>query len=457
MKHVHILGIGGTFMGGVAVLAKSLGFRVTGSDQALYPPMSTLLASEGIEIFEGYDDFQSLAALNPDEIIIGNALSRGKPVVEWVLNQGIRYTSGPEWLSRHVLQDRWVLGVSGTHGKTTTSSLLAWILECAGLNPGFLIGGEPLNFGVSARLGSSPFFVIEADEYDTAFFDKRSKFVHYHPKTLVINNLEYDHADIFPNLEAIQQQFHHVIRTVPGIGQIIYPAGVGSIEAVLNRGCWSSLVAIGAKGSAWFAGEVAPDGSEFTVYYQGKAVSKVEWGLLGYHNISNALAAVAAAHHAGVPPRFCVEALRTFRSVARRLEIKGKIAGGATLFDDFAHHPTAISMTLEGLRAKVGEKPIVAIVDIRSNTMKMGVHQHTLANSLRGADVVILHPGLESTWDVESVAAALPNCLVLRKISGIVDWVQQHIVPDWQVVVMSNGGFGGLHQKLLNMTPVVSN
>lgn len=455
MKHVHILGIGGTFMGGVAVLAKSLGFKVTGSDLALYPPMSTLLAAEGIEIIEGYDNPQLLAALKADEIIIGNALSRGKPVVEWVLNQGIPYTSGPEWLWRHVLSSRWVLAVAGTHGKTTTSSLLAWILECAGLTPGFLIGGEPLNFGVSARLGEGPFFVIEADEYDTAFFDKRSKFVHYHPKTFVINNLEYDHADIFPNLEAIQRQFHHAIRMVPGIGQIIYPSGVPSIESVLSQGAWSTLLPIGHADNEWFASDISPDGSAFSVYHRGRLLSQVEWDLLGHHNISNALSAMAAAHHAGVLPEVSVEALKTFRSVARRLQWKGKIGAEANLFDDFAHHPTAIALTLQGLRAKVGKKPIVAIVDIRSNTMKMGVHRDTLAPSLKEADMVILHPGVEAGWDVQKVADDLPQCWVINEVNAIVEWVKSHLSPNWQVVVMSNGGFGGLHQKLLELTPVV--
>ncbi len=457
-KHIHILGICGTFMGGIAVLAKALGYRVTGSDTAVYPPMSTLLEEAGIEIISGYDAVQ-LEAISPDEVIVGNALSRGKPVIEALLNRSWRYTSGPEWLGRELLHNRFVLAVSGTHGKTTTSSMVAWILEYAGMKPGFLIGGAPLNFGVSARLGETPFFVIEADEYDTAFFDKRSKFMHYRPRTCIINNIEFDHADIFPTIEAIEQQFHHLVRTIPGDGQIIYPQCDQRVAAVLAQGCWSSTVAVG-QASTWAAIESLPDGSAFTVTYQGESVGRLEWALLGQHNVQNALAALAAAHHAGVDPCCAVESLAQFRSVARRLEVKGRVKG-VTVYDDFAHHPTAIEMTLAGLRARVGENPILAIVDIRSNTMKRGVHQATLANSLKAADCVFVHHGADLGWDLASVIVTLQQQGIVAEafseIEPIVVRALQQVGSQWHILVMSNGGFGGIHQKVLEGLQTCSN
>ena len=447
--HLHIAGIGGTFMGGIAVLAKALGHTVTGCDANLYPPMSTLLASANIPVISGYDAAQ-LDGLACDCVIIGNALSRGNPLVEAVLNQSVPYTSGPEWLAQHVLQNRIVIAVSGTHGKTTTASMVAWILDCAGLDPGFLIGGEPLNFGVSARLGTGRYFVVEADEYDTAFFDKRSKFVHYHPQICIINNLEYDHADIFPNLEAIQQQFHHLVRTIPSQGALIYPAQTPTIEAVLQKGCWSRQIPLEDK-NTWHVADLTPSGDAFTLYQAGKMVGRVEWPLLGRHNIANALAAVAASMEAGVSAEMAVASLCTFQSVARRLEVKGHI-DKITVYDDFAHHPTAIATTLAGLRAKVGESPILAILDIRSNTLKMGVHQDSLSNSLILANHVILHKTPQIAWDVQQVANAHPNAQVVDSIEPILQWVQQNRYTPLHVLIMSNGGFGGLYQKLLSLT-----
>lgn len=446
--HIHIIGICGTFMGGIATLAKALGHTVTGCDLNVYPPMSTLLESQGVKIIQGYEAEQ-LDRLKPDLVIIGNALSRGKSIIEAVLNRQIPYTSGPQWLGEAVLQDRFVMAVSGTHGKTTTTSLLAWILEFAGMTPGFLVGGNPLNFGVSARLGESSFFVIEADEYDTAFFDKRSKFVHYHPRTCIINNLEFDHADIFPNLAAIQQQFHHLIRTVPSEGQIICRAGDKAVDEVLGKGCWAPVVRVGSSESAWFVTDIQGGGSTFTVHHEGEVVGTVHWDLLGQHNIENALVALAAAKHAGIAPEVAIEGLQTFRSVARRLEFKGAVAG-VTIYDDFAHHPTAIETTLAGLRAKVGSQPICAIVDLRSNTMKEGVHRDTLADSLKGADQVFFHQGEGVLWDVKTAASQMPNAQVFTDIDAIITAVQKSVVPGLQVLVMSNGGFGGLPQKLLD-------
>jgi UDP-N-acetylmuramate: L-alanyl-gamma-D-glutamyl-meso-diaminopimelate ligase len=446
--HIHILGICGTFMGGIASLARALGHTVTGCDLNVYPPMSTLLEAEGIKMIQGYEADQ-LDALKPDLVIIGNALSRGKPIVEAVLNRQIPYTSGPQWLGEVVLQDRFVMAVSGTHGKTTTTSLLAWILECAGMSPGFLVGGNPLNFGVSARLGDSSFFVIEADEYDTAFFDKRSKFVHYRPRTCIVNNLEFDHADIFTNIEAIQQQFHHLIRTVPSEGQIICRAGDGRVSEVLAKGCWTPVVRVGSKESSWYVDHIQEGGHIFTVYHEGQKVGGVEWDLLGHHNIENALVALAAAKHAGIAPEVALEGLRTFRSVARRLELKGEVAG-VRVYDDFAHHPTAIATTLAGLRAKSGAQPIWAIVDLRSNTMKQGIHRETLAMSLQEADRVLFHQGDGVQWDLAIVASGMKNSMVFTSVEDILAELQKSVSKGVQVVVMSNGGFGGLPQKLLD-------
>ncbi|MGY8866605.1 MAG: UDP-N-acetylmuramate:L-alanyl-gamma-D-glutamyl-meso-diaminopimelate ligase, partial [Methylophagaceae bacterium] len=385
--HIHILGICGTFMGGVALLARSLGMKVSGSDANVYPPMSDQLKAAGIELQEGY--LAEHMKPKPDLVVIGNAMSRGNPAVEYVLNEGLAYTSGPQWLANNVLKDRWVLAVSGTHGKTTTSSLLAWILEDAGLAPGFLIGGVPGNFGEAARLGDTPFFVIEADEYDTAFFDKRSKFVHYHPRTLVVNNLEFDHADIFDDLAAIQKQFHYLIRTVPSEGLIIIPPDEVDIDETFSMGCWSKKQTVGLEAGDLQATEVSTDGSEFKVQYQGKFQANVNWQMLGRHNVSNALAAIAAARHVGVNISQACEALAAFKGIKRRMELYGEVKG-IRVYDDFAHHPTAIESTIKGLKANIGERKLIAILELRSNTMRMGIHKESLANCLQVADRVIL-------------------------------------------------------------------
>ncbi|MDX1253085.1 MAG: UDP-N-acetylmuramate:L-alanyl-gamma-D-glutamyl-meso-diaminopimelate ligase [Gammaproteobacteria bacterium] len=446
--HIHILGVCGTFMGGIAVLARQLGYRVTGSDASVYPPMSTQLTEQGIELMEGYDP----AHLDPvpDCVVIGNALSRGNPAVEYALNRGLNYTSGPAFLAEHLLQNRWVLAVAGTHGKTTTSSMLAWILEYAGLKPGFLIGGVPGNFSISARLGEAPFFVVEADEYDTAFFDKRSKFVHYRPRTLVMNNLEFDHADIFPDLEAIKRQFHHLVRTVPGNGLIVSNAQDDNLDDVLERGRWTPVEYFGEEDTAgWSARDVAPDGSGFDVWWADAHMGRVAWPLLGRHNVHNALAAIAAARHAGVMPRHAVAALAEFAGVKRRMEQRG-VVNGVTVYDDFAHHPTAIQTTLEGLRKRVGDQRIIAVLEPRSNTMRMGVHQQMLAPSLALADEVILYQPADIGWDVSAVASSLgAKAAVFDTVPAIVTHLAGHAQTGDHVLIMSNGGFGGIHAKLI--------
>ena len=445
---LHILGICGTFMGGLALLARALGHEVSGSDTNVYPPMSTQLAEQGISLLEG-DDPGHLRP-EPDLVIIGNAYSRGQPQVEHVLNSGLRYCSGPQWLSEQVLQQRWVLAVSGTHGKTTTTALLSWLLEDAGLQPGFLIGGVAENFGLSARLGEAPFFVIEADEYDTAFFDKRSKFVHYRPRTLIINNIEFDHADIFPDLAAIQRQFHHLLRTVPGMGQVIHPVADPAVAEVLEMGCWSECQGFSAGGEAdWSVRPLNEDYSRLAFFHQGQAIAEVEWPLIGRHNAGNALAAVAAACHAGVPAARACESLAGFLSVKRRLEKLGE-PRGISLYDDFAHHPTAIRSTLEALRQRVGQAPIRAILEPRSNTMRMGVHGRTLAQALQGADQVLLYrpPGLD--WDPGETLADLDDRIqVYDRVTDIIADLQQQARPGDHLLVMSNGGFEGLPQRLL--------
>ncbi|UPR35425.1 UDP-N-acetylmuramate:L-alanyl-gamma-D-glutamyl-meso-diaminopimelate ligase [Vibrio cyclitrophicus] len=445
--HIHILGICGTFMGGAAVLARQLGHKVTGSDANVYPPMSTLLESQGIEIIEGFDPSQ--LEPRPDLVVIGNAMSRGNPCVEYVLDNNLRYTSGPQWLQEFLLHDRWVLAVSGTHGKTTTSSMLAWILEDCGYAPGFLVGGVLGNFGISARLGESMFFVVEADEYDSAFFDKRSKFVHYHPRTLVVNNLEFDHADIFDDLEAIKRQFHHLIRTVPSNGRIFSPKQDAAIQDVLSRGCWSETESSGELGD-WDAKKLVKDGSKFEVYFQGEFVGTVDWDLVGDHNVNNALMAIAAARHVGVTPDLACESLATFINTKRRLEFKGEVAG-VSVYDDFAHHPTAIELTLGGLRNKVDKKKIIAVLEPRSATMKRGVHKETLADSLKQADSTYLFQPDNIDWSVQDVADA---CHQPAHVSDDMDAFVAKIVSEAQagdqILVMSNGGFGGIHQKLLD-------
>ncbi len=452
--HLHILGICGTFMGGIALLARAKGHKVTGSDQNVYPPMSTQLERAGIELMSGYDASHLQPA--PDIVVVGNAMSRGNPAVEYMLDAGLPYTSGPQWLAEHILQDRWVLAVAGTHGKTSTAALLAWILEDAGLNPGFLIGGVPENFGVSARLGDAPFFVVEADEYDTAFFDKRSKFIHYHPRTLIMNNLEFDHADIFEDLEQIQKQFHFLVRTVPASGLIITPLLDGNLHDVLDMGCWTGLEHFDVDSQAqWHAELLKADGSIFRLVADGVVQGEVNWDLIGRHNVSNALAAIAAARHAGVPVNVAIDALGRFVNVKRRLELRGQ-ENGITVYDDFAHHPTAIKTTLQGLRDKVGKQGrILAILEPRSNTMKMGFHASELPESLADADMVFIYATDDIQWDVPAVFKGLrEKAKVFTSTDDIVDAVYSFSQPGDHVLVMSNGGFENIHQRLLDRLKV---
>ncbi|NIR60495.1 MAG: UDP-N-acetylmuramate:L-alanyl-gamma-D-glutamyl-meso-diaminopimelate ligase [Gammaproteobacteria bacterium] len=448
--HIHILGICGTFMAGVARLAREAGHTVSGSDANVYPPMSTQLAETGIGVAEGYDPARLTSA--PDWAVIGNALSRGNPMVEAVLDRELPYTSGPAWLAEHVLAGRQVLAVAGTHGKTTTSAMLAWILEHAGLAPGFLIGGMPGDFGVSARLGAGKPFVIEADEYDTAFFDKRSKFVHYRPRTLVINNIEYDHADIFPDLSSIQRQFHHLVRTVPGNGLIVTAAVDTAIEQVLDMGCWTPIerfaVDGGGQATSWTARCLSADGGAFEIRHDGHPAAQVRWGLVGEHNVHNGLAAVAAAHHAGVAPATAAEALGRFRGVRRRLERIAEV-DGVSVYDDFAHHPTAIARTLEAMRARVGDSPITVVLEPRSNTMRLGLHRETLAPALRAADRVMLFRPSDLDWDLGAVAQALPWAAVFESVEAIVEELGLSARAGEHVIIMSNGGFGGIHARLV--------
>ncbi len=442
--HIHILGICGTFMGGLAVLARAAGHKVTGCDANVYPPMSTQLEAQGIALIEGYGVEQ--VKLDPDVFVIGNVVTRGNPLMEEILNRGLSYVSGPQWLREHVLHGRWVLGVAGTHGKTTTSAMLAWILEHAGMNPGFLIGGVPQNFGVSARLTETPFFVIEADEYDTAFFDKRSKFVHYAPRTAVMNNLEYDHADIFPDLAAIETQFHHLVRTVPGNGLIVANGAETALDRVIARGAWTPVERFGGSGT-WQAGEADTDGA-FTVQHAGAVQGRVQWQLLGAHNRQNALAAIAAARHAGVPVALAIEALGRFENVKRRMEVRGT-QRGVTVYDDFAHHPTAIATTVAGLRRRVGAARILAVIEPRSNTMKLGVMKQALPGSLQEADRVYCYSG-GLNWDAAEALAPLGNkAEVHADLDALIKAIAAHAQSGDQVLVMSNGGFGGIHEKLL--------
>jgi len=444
--HLHILGIAGTFMGGLAQLARAAGHKVTGSDAQVYPPMSTQLEQAGIDFTEGFDPAQ--LDINPDVVVVGNVMSRGKPIIETMLNRSLPYTSGPQWLYENLLRDRWVLAVSGTHGKTTTASMLAWILEYAGLNPGFLIGGVPGNFGVSARLGEAPYFVIEADEYDTAFFDKRSKFVHYHPRTLIINNLEFDHADIFPDLAAIQRQFHHLVRIVPGEGLIIHPAGVPVIDETLATGCWTPTVTLAEDENAnWHYSAVASDYSSFKIKIDGAPAGQVKWDLIGQHNAANAVAALAAAKHVGVSVEDGIAALNKFEGVKRRLELRAQ-TNGVRVYDDFAHHPTAISTTLTALRAKVGDDRIIAVFEPRSNTMRMGVHKGTLGAAFSNADQLWVYAPPDLDWNTETLNAPV-NTKILDSIDTLVDKLSQQSQAGDHILIMSNGGFGGLHNKLI--------
>lgn len=441
--HIHILGICGTFMGGIAAIAKALGHKVTGSDQNVYPPMSTQLEALGIELIQGYDVAQLEAA--PDMVVIGNAMSRGNPCVEYVLEKGLPYTSGPEWLKHNLLQNSWVLAVAGTHGKTTTASMLAWILEYAGLKPGFLIGGVVQNFGISARLGETPFFVIEADEYDTAFFDKRSKFVHYLPRTLILNNLEFDHADIFTDLAAIQTQFHHLLRVVPGQGKVIWPSDENALAEVIKKGLWSEQEQLGKE---WDYQLVARDGSEFNVLLNNNVVGTVTWQAIGEHNVKNAIMAIAAARHVGIPVESAIAALAEFISPKRRMELKGQ-ANNIAVYDDFAHHPTAITTTIAGLKAKVGDEKVWAVLEPRSNTMKMGVHQDTLLDSLSAADEVVLFEPENLSWSLaEKAQQAGAHCF--SSTQQIIDYLVDRVQPHDHILVMSNGGFENIHQRLLS-------
>ena len=450
---IHILGICGTFMGGIAELAGELGHEVTGSDMNVYPPMSTQLLKQGIKLMQGYD----AAHIDPavDCVIVGNVIRRGNPAMEHVLNQQIPYISGPQWLAENVLKNRWVLAVSGTHGKTTTSSLLAWILESAGKKPGFLIGGVPENFGCSARLGDSPYFVIEADEYDSAFFDKRSKFIHYHPKTLILNNLEYDHADIFPDLAAIQQQFQFLLRIVPGNGLIVRNAEDENLSKVIEKGCWTEITSFAGKTADWQAKLIHADGSAFEVLNKGLAVGKANWNLIGQHNVDNAMAAIAAAHHIGISPEIALKALSSFKNVKRRLEIRGQVKD-IVVYDDFAHHPTAIATTLAGLRAKIGKARMVAILEFGSATMRMGVHQDTIQNALSQADVIICKRPQEAAWDLQKVLSRFKQPTFLYDdVNDLVKHSTPQLKSGDHVVIMSNGGFEGIHEKLLTALQAV--
>ncbi|MBU2966167.1 UDP-N-acetylmuramate:L-alanyl-gamma-D-glutamyl-meso-diaminopimelate ligase [Amphritea sp. 2_MG-2023] len=453
--HVHILGICGTFMGSLAVLAKELGHHVSGSDANVYPPMSTQLEQQGIHLIEGYDPAQLDPA--PDMIIVGNAMTRGNPCVEAMLDRGLPYTSGPQWLSDNLLRDKWVLAVAGTHGKTTTATMLAWLLEFADMAPGFLIGGIPKNFDRSARVGESPFFVIEADEYDTAFFDKRSKFVHYHPRTLVLNNLEFDHGDIFDDLAAIQRQFHHVVRIVPANGQVIMPAGVPALDQVIEQGCWTPLVktSVGLDGqlnneAQWQARLLKDDGSEFEVLHQGTVVGTVRWQMTGLHSVNNGLMALVAARHVGVQIAHGIEGLCQFGGVKRRMELIGEVAG-IRVYDDFAHHPTAIETTLQGIRAQVGDAPVIAVIEPRSNTMRMGIHRQKLASSARLADKVYWYQPVGLEWSLQDVIDSCDNPAVLaRDTAEIIRQLVAEAKPGSHIVIMSNGGFDGIHLRLID-------
>ena len=470
--HIHILGICGTFMGGIAAIAKQSGYRVTGCDANVYPPMSTQLEAQGIELINGFGIEQ--LELNADVYVIGNVVTRGNALMEEILNRNLNYVSGPQWLSDTLLRDRWVLGVAGTHGKTTTASMLAWILEHAGLHPGFLIGGVPQNFDISARITESPFFVIEADEYDTAFFDKRSKFVHYHPRTAILNNLEFDHADIFSDLAAIETQFHHLVRTVPGNGLIVSNGLEESLHRVLKRGCWTPVEAFGLphpnpdettshstklpENGSQVAGYLPKDEGVYTSGWQiddenrvtlnGEMQGILTWDLLGEHNRMNALSALAAARHAGVPVHLGLAALTLFKNVKRRMEVRGVI-NNITVYDDFAHHPTAINTTVAGLRHKVGSARILAILEPRSNTMKLGVMKDALPESLKDADLVFCYSG-NLDWDAKSALAPLgAKAIVEDNLDILISAISASAQPGDHILVMSNGGFGGIHDKLL--------
>ncbi len=453
--HIHISAVCGTFMGGVARLAKELGHKVTGSDANVYPPMSDQLRDAGVELMEGFsaDNLDN----RPDLVVIGNALSRGNQEVEAVLEQGIPYMSGAQWLAEFVLQDRWVLAVAGTHGKTTCSSLLAWVLEDAGLSPGFLIGGVPGNFNTSARLGDSPFFVVEADEYDTAFFDKRAKFVHYRPRTVVLNNLEFDHADIFADLDAIKTQFHHLIRTVPGNGLLVTNGDDENLQETLDKGCWTPteyFTMSDAKLNGWQASADNLNlGTRFNCRNPDGDSFEVNWSMSGPHSVMNAMAAIAAARHVGVPSHIAIEGLARFKGIKRRMEVCAEHAG-VTIYDDFAHHPTAINATLEGLRAQYPTDKIIAVLEMRSNTMRMGHHKENVLIALKVADLAIIYsPEGSNMRHLErgSVGQAYPSIELISSIDQILGRLREQMAPQTHIVIMSNGSFHGIHEKVTNM------
>lgn len=460
--HLHILGICGTFMGSLAQLAKAQGHKVTGSDQGIYPPMSDQLEQAGIEVIAGFDPAQLDPA--PDYVIIGNAMSRGNPAVEYVLDRGIPYISGPDWMGKYLLADKWVMAVSGTHGKTTTSSMLAWLLEFGGMNPSYLIGGVPENFSTSARLTDSNFFIIEADEYDTAFFDKRSKFVHYHPRTLIMNNLEFDHADIFDDLAAIERQFHHLVRTVPSSGKIIFPNENEAMQRVIAQGCWSEQAHIHSDKSevgsdkieSWSVEAILADFSQFIVYHNGEVACEVTWALNGEHNMYNALAAIIAARHVGIEPKTAAEALAEFQSVKRRMELVGEVGSGNSsvrIFDDFAHHPTAIKLTLSGAKAnqQVNKRNgrLIAVLEPRSNTMKLGEHKAKLAASVEDADAAYWLEPEGLSWSLTDAVSNMKNQTVCSSVEDLESRLLTDIQTGDDLVIMSNGSFSGLHRSLL--------
>jgi UDP-N-acetylmuramate: L-alanyl-gamma-D-glutamyl-meso-diaminopimelate ligase len=446
MKHIHILGICGTFMGSLAIIARELGYKVTGSDTNVYPPMSTYLAAQGIEIMQGYE-IEHLNPL-PDMIVVGNTMKRGMPIIEYILNKNLPFSSGPQWLYEHCLNKKWVLMIAGTHGKTTTTSMLAYILEQNGLNPGFLIGGIPVNFQVSSRIGGSDFFVIEGDEYDCAFFDKRSKFVHYHARTAILNNLEYDHADIFENVAAIQKQFHHLVRTIPSEGLIVENAEAPLLKQAIDMGCWTPRQTFG-KDAQWQAKLLEEDGSSFIVLHQGKELGTVNWQMLGQHNVNNALAAIAAAQHVGIRPKDSIEALVSFKGVKRRLELRGEIKQ-IKVFDDFAHHPTAIATTLQGIKAHNKKGRVIAVIEPRSNTMRMGQFREALRDSLQIADHVFVFEPANLGWNMqEALAGSKVSIDIYPSTQEIIDAVKAFAKPQDKVVIMSNGGFENIHERLL--------
>lgn len=441
-------------MGGIAVLARQAGHEVSGSDANVYPPMSTQLEQQGILLSEGF--LVEHIPEDVDEVIIGNAMSRGNPAVEYILNRNIPYTSGPEWLAKYVLNTRWVLAVAGTHGKTTTSSMLAWMLQYAGLNPGFLIGGIPANFGLSARIGDAPFFVVEADEYDTAFFDKRSKFVHYHPRTAVLNNLEFDHADIFEDLDAIKKQFHHLVRTIPGDGLIVKNGDDGNIDDVLKQGCWSQLAAFHKAHDSehsnddWSIGKTSKDGKFFEVLLDGKMVATVNWSHHGLHNRMNALAAIAAAQHAGVPVEVSCEALKEFKGIKRRLEVRG-VVNDITVYDDFAHHPTAIEETLAAMNEIRGNGKVFAVLEPRSNTMRMGVHKDRLSDCWQQADEICLYQPEGMDWNLNDVVTQSKTpATIFSGTEKIIEHLLAELTAGDHILIMSNGGFEAIHQRMLD-------